>query len=275
MANTNSATTLGQLTKLAERTQAELAKRDERIDRIVNTGGEANVLEGVQINGTNIAIDGNKIANILISGGKTDGTIAVNHDDIPVTGLADLIAAVNTLKGTSDDSVSGIVNAAINKFATEVSDDKTVNKFAEIVAWIANHPDAAQMVKDIDALEKLVGTIPESMTSTNIVDYVVEAMLNALWNYYTKGDMDTKLSGYVKKDGSKVLSTNDYTTADKAKLSGIATDATKVENVGGGKIKINDTEYTVYSLPSTVLHGVWAQDSEVVEMLEDAFKTAT
>lgn len=35
------------------------------------------------------------------------------------------------------------------------------------------------------------------------------------------------LSDYVQKDGTKVLSTNDYTDSDKKKLSGIATGANK------------------------------------------------
>jgi hypothetical protein len=40
---------------------------------------------------------------------------------------------------------------------------------------------------------------------------------------------------------------------DKAKLRTIATNATKVENIGDGKIKINGTEATVYSLPENVV----------------------
>lgn len=49
------------------------------------------------------------------------------------------------------------------------------------------------------------------------------------------------LTGYVQKDGSKVLSTNDYTTADKNKLAGIATGAevNKIET-----IKVNGTALT-------------------------------
>ena len=49
------------------------------------------------------------------------------------------------------------------------------------------------------------------------------------------------LSGYVVKDGSKVLSTNDYTTAEKNKLSGIAANAqvNVIETV-----KVNNTALT-------------------------------
>lgn len=47
---------------------------------------------------------------------------------------------------------------------------------------------------------------------------------NASGTYLTKSDAQ---STYVAKDGDKVLSTNDYTTAEKNKLAGIDTGATK------------------------------------------------
>ena len=43
-----------------------------------------------------------------------------------------------------------------------------------------------------------------------------------LSNYYTKGQVDGALEAYVLKEAGKVLSTNDYTTAEKNKLAGIA-----------------------------------------------------
>ena len=49
------------------------------------------------------------------------------------------------------------------------------------------------------------------------------------------------LTGYVQKDGSKVLSTNDYTTAEKNKLAGIAAGA-EVNKIA--TIKVNGTALT-------------------------------
>lgn len=51
--------------------------------------------------------------------------------------------------------------------------------------------------------------------------------LTSQW-FYLKSEVNTLLSGKVDKDGSKGLSSNDYTDAEKTKLSGIATGATKV-----------------------------------------------
>ena len=49
------------------------------------------------------------------------------------------------------------------------------------------------------------------------------------------------LTGYVQKDGSKVLSTNDYTATEKSKLSGIATGA-EVNKIN--IVKVNGTSLT-------------------------------
>ena len=321
-------TTLEHLALLAERTQAELAERDERINELVNTGGEPNVLNGVKVNGTILAI-ASKMVDILIESGSTNGTISVNGANVAVKGLAalayrsavsesDLASAlktvinnkasqsdvttlqnaITTLNGTGTGSVKKTVDDAIDAFAAKVSADGTINTLKELVDWVASHgEDAGDMVagieqnaEDIENLAKLIGSLPTGTTSTTIVAYIAEAIaaLNigdyakisamnsaiatALSSYYDKYQIDTKLSGYVTKDGDKVLSTNDYTTAEKTKLAGIASGATKVEaSSTNGKIKINGVETTVYALPSDVLRGNWATDDEVTDVLNDAF----
>lgn len=52
-----------------------------------NLGGEANVLEGVKVNGEALTIDAEKTVNILVAEGSTNGTIAVNNKDVAVHGL--------------------------------------------------------------------------------------------------------------------------------------------------------------------------------------------
>ena len=62
--------------------------------------------------------------------------------------------------------------------------------------------------------------------------------------------IEESLDDKVDKVSGKQLSTNDYTTTEKNKLSGIATGATKVEKSNiNGNIKINGTETTVYTKP--------------------------
>ena len=68
-----------------------------------------------------------------------------------------LQAAVETLTGGADGSVQAIVDAAINKFATDITDNETVDSFKELVDWVAEHgPEAAEMAADIKNLEEVV-----------------------------------------------------------------------------------------------------------------------
>ena len=328
MATIKKPTTLDQLKLLAQRTQVELLERDARIEQLVTAGGEPNIINGVKVNGTALTI-ADKIVDILIASGSANGTIAVNGANVAVKGLAALAykanvsesdlasalkttinskaaqsdvtalqTALNTLNGTGTGSVKKTVDDAINEFATSVSSDGVVNKFKELVDWVATHGSAAadmadgieKNAEDISNLATLIGELPDGATSTTVVAYIAEAIAalnignyatisamntaisNALKSYYNKTEIDSKLSGYVAKDGSKVLSTNDYTTAEKTKLSGIATGATKVTaSTTNGHIIVNGVDTAVYTEPSDVLHGSWSTDTEVTNMLTEVF----
>jgi len=71
-------------------------------------------------------------------------------------------------------------------------------------------------------------------------------------NYPSEKLVKDSLDGKVDKVSGKQLSTEDYTTAEKTKLGGISTGATKTESsTTNGNIKIDGTETTVYTHPTT------------------------
>lgn len=224
----------------------------------ISAGAEANVLEGVKVNGVALSI-ASKIVDILIATGSTNGTISVQGTDVPIRGLAALAYKANvsadeldaalkavidakaessevstlsgkidTLNDTGSGSVSKAITDAFNDFATKVSDDGVVNSYKELIDWAAEHGgEAAQMTAAITNIENLLtGIGGEGDPAT--VKAAIAAAINDLniGNYYTKTEVDTALNGKVSKEDGKGLSQNDFTNAFKSKLDGIQDGAT-------------------------------------------------
>lgn len=224
----------------------------------ISAGAEANVLEGVKVNGVALSIT-SKIVDILIATGSTNGTISVQGTDVPIKDLAALAYKANisadeldaalkavidakaessevsvlsgkidTLNGTGSGSVSKAITDAFNDFATKVSDDGVVNSYKELIDWAAEHGgEAAQMTAAITNIENLLtGIGGEGDPAT--VKAAIAAAINDLniGNYYTKTEVDTALNGKVSKEDGKGLSQNDFTNAFKSKLDGIQAGAT-------------------------------------------------
>lgn len=304
---------LSHLKSLAEKVAADCAKQtdltklSEKVEGIIATGGEANKLEGVKVNGVALEI-AEKMVNLLVATGTENGTLKVNNVDIAVAGLkalaykaqvseADFDTAlkaafkakaeqsalnavksdVDTLKGSGAGSVDQKVTDALNEFATKVSDDKVVNTYKELVDWAAKHGgEAATMAgnitkntKAIEAVKTLIGTLPEEATSKDIVGYIAESIAAiGIGDYAKTADMQAALAKKVDVVAGSRLMTN----AEGAKLNGIAANATKVEKSDtNGNVKINGTETVVYALPHDVVKGQIATSQEVTEMLNEVF----
>ena len=104
-----------------------------------------------------------------------------------------------------------MIDAAINKFATDVTDDDVVNSYKELIDWVAAHgPEATQMASGISEnktaianLKTLVGTLPEGATSTTVVAYITEAINALSIGDYAKttevtAAINTALAAYAK-----------------------------------------------------------------------------
>ena len=92
--------------------------------------------------------------------------------------------AMATLNGSADGSVKAIVDAAINKFATDVTDNNVVDNFKELVDWVADHgPEATAMAADIKDLKEVV--IPPLANKSHqhnnfgLLETITEAKVNA------------------------------------------------------------------------------------------------
>ena len=88
------------------------------------------------------------------------------------TTLLERIEHIETkVDGTGEDSIDAKIDAKINEFANNVSDDKIVNTLKELVDYVAEHgPEAANMVSDIKTLQDLVGTTSVNEQILDIVN---------------------------------------------------------------------------------------------------------
>ena len=84
------------------------------VEGIVATGGEANILEGVKVNGTAMQIT-DKMVDILIAAGEENGTLSVNGAAVAITGLA----ALAYKSEISEDELSDALKASIAAKATQ------------------------------------------------------------------------------------------------------------------------------------------------------------
>lgn len=160
-------------------TKTALKDATDRIKVLENVGSQANVLEGVKVNGAALAI-ADKIVDVLIATGDTNGSIKVNGTDVSVAGLtalaykteiayADLAAA---LKKTIDDKADGsaletlignvegddaksVRAISAEEVAKIVADaDTKYDTLKEIADWImSDTTGAAKMQSDISALK--------------------------------------------------------------------------------------------------------------------------
>lgn len=228
-------TTLEQLKLAQQRTKLEVGKVETRVAALEAVGAQANVLEGVKVNGTALQI-ANKIVDILIATGSSNGTVAVNGVDVAVKGLAalaykaevgmdDLAAALKTVidakaEGSDldavEDQVEILIGSDTGKSARAISAEEVAKVIAsapedfdtlkEIADWIENDTTgAAKMANDIQALQaKTVlgthtvgGEVKEYATVKEYVEAVIEEI--GMGNYYTKTEVDSLLDDKADK----------------------------------------------------------------------------
>lgn len=103
----------------------------------------------------------------------------------------------------------------------------------------------------------IIGAINEVMSAIPTIDSTLsDTSTNPVQNKVIKSALDNK----VDKVAGKGLSEEDYTTAEKTKLSGISTGANRVTtSTTNGNILVDNVETTVYDeskLPFTVKNGM-------------------
>lgn len=179
---------LKHLKQLAQKAKAESDAVATRVKSLEDAGAQANKIESIKVNGTAQTIDPDKSVNITVP----TKTSQLNNDSAFQTS-AQVVAAINTAISKSGHASFQKVDAVPKADAAQEN----------ILYLVMN-----TTTKHYDIYAKIKGS-SDSYTMELLDDTTVD------------------LSGKVDKVAGKGLSTNDYTTAEKTKLAGIAEGANK------------------------------------------------
>lgn len=184
---------LKHLKQLAQKAKAESDAVATRVKALEVVGAQANKIESIKVNGTAQTIDPDKSVNITVP----TKTSQLNNDSTFQTS-AQVVAAINTAISKSGHASFQKVDAVPKADAAQEN----------ILYLVMN-----TTTKHYDIYAKIKGS-SDSYTMELLDDTTVD------------------LSGKVDKVAGKGLSTNDYTTAEKTKLAGIAEGANKYVHPG-------------------------------------------
>lgn len=179
---------LKHLKQLAQKAKAESDAVVTRVKALEDVGAQANKIESIKVNGAAQTIDPDKSVNITVP----TKTSQLNNDSTFQTS-AQVVAAINTAISKSGHASFQKVDAVPKADAAQEN----------ILYLVMN-----STTKHYDIYAKIKGS-SDSYTMELLDDTTVD------------------LSGKVDKVAGKGLSTNDYTTAEKTKLAGIAEGANK------------------------------------------------
>ena len=186
--NANALVRLSALKNLAAKTKATTDALDTRVTTLERVGAQANKIESIKVNGAAQTIGSDKSVNISVP----TKTSQLNNDSSFQTS-AQVVTAINTAISKSGHASFQKVDAVPKADAAQEN----------ILYLVMN-----TTTKHYDIYAKIKGS-SDSYTMELLDDTTVD------------------LSGKVDKVAGKGLSTNDYTTAEKTKLAGIADGANK------------------------------------------------
>lgn len=202
------------------------------------------------------------------SGGSSESAASVlaalntykSENNAKVQANTDAIAVLN-----GDETVAGSVDKkiaeAINVFATQMTDNDTIDTFKEIVDYISTHgTEAGEMMAAIDALELLVG-------DKSVAAQIAEAIAaENLAQYATDEELAEAIARIVVLEGKA------HEHANKVVLDGITAEKVAAWDASEGNA-IAHADEQVAAVNAKI--GEVAENKTVVQMIEDAKASAT
>lgn len=195
------------------------------IEGIVATGGEANILEGVKVNGTALSIT-DKMVDILIESGEANGTISVNGAAVAITGLAGLAYKSEI----SEAELSEALKASIAAKATQADLEALTVRVGNIEA--AGYQNAEQVQTAIQVAIAATGharfeevdAIPAVGEAEENVLYLVMNDETGHYDIYAKVGESVVLLDDTTVDLSAYAKTSEVTAAINSAITGLNID---------------------------------------------------
>lgn len=129
----------------------------------IEEGAQANKLEGVQVDGSDLTVSDKKV-NIDLATPIKNAVDAAKEELNGTISSVDAKAEQNkadiaTLKGSGEGSVDAKITAAFDDFATKVSDDQVVNTYKELIDYAADHgAEFTELVGTVNANKQAADT---------------------------------------------------------------------------------------------------------------------
>lgn len=286
--STNKLVTLAHLRSLAERVKSEdaaLASKLEQlattVEGIVSVGGEANILEGVKVNGAALNI-AEKMVDILIEAGSANGTISVNGADVAVTGLQALAYKAQISESDLDTALTAVIAAKATNTdlqalvarveAIEGADYQNSEQVAEAIA--AAIAGASHLKKEV------VTTLPEASAADENTLYLILNATTGHYDIYGLVNGEVILLDDTTVDLSGYSTTEQMNTAISAAIEALSIgDYAKLTDLNAAldRIAIVEAKFDSYYTKEeidTKLEG-YATDDEAAAAAADAIAANT
>lgn len=129
---------------------------EEEFNSYVPLEGEIVVKRGTKL------VDGIKTPYFTVKMGKTNGetlefatTDSIGNIFEQINNCLNEVEEIKEIVADNDALIQSKVDAAINKFANEISDDNIVNTFKELVDYVAEHEtESLQFIEIINQLDE-------------------------------------------------------------------------------------------------------------------------
>lgn len=207
---------------------AQLVKTDGGISWVLPS---TDTVDGIQ---STVATLGERTSNLETRMGAAESAIdAIEADYLNAADKADLVSKIATAK---QEAITAVLDGVSEDFDTlkEVADwiasdttnsSQLISRVSAIESDYLKGADKTTLQGEIDALETLVGTIPEGATSKTVVSYITEVVNGLSIGDYAKASELTALAGRVTAAEGKItaLEGASHTHANMEEISKIAT----------------------------------------------------